>query len=137
MLAVVVSMAALLVSLVAAGYARRSAIAAERQARAAEAVIPPRPPAVDWKIEPGHDGAYRLRNIGTSTATGVRIDLPESFAGQVHADLGNGSISPGKSVDVRWYQAWMDPNLNELPVVWDGRETPQLVPIPPRPPKSS
>jgi hypothetical protein len=135
MLALAVSLAAFLVSAAAVMYTRRNALAAERQAAAAEATIPPPPPPVDWRIEPGHDGSYRLRNTGTGTATGVYVQLPDSFNGQVHVDLGDRSIRAGEAVAMRWYQNWHDPDLNDLPMVWDGQSTPVLVSVPPRPRK--
>ena len=130
LLALIVSVVALGASIVALVYTRRSAVAAERQALAAEAGIPPSPPSVDWRIEPGHCGAYRLRNTGSQTATGVRLQLPRSFNGQVHADFRDGSVLPGEAIDMRWYQNWKDLALNELPVLWDGQATPVLVPVP-------
>lgn len=59
--------------------AKRSADAAERQAAAAEAALPPPPPAVAWKAElrstarKGKGATFVLRNVGTSTAAGVRV----------------------------------------------------------------
>ena len=51
----------------------------------------------------------------------VAAAVATSFRGQVNADLRGGRIGPGESVDVRWAQAWMDPNSDELPVVWAGQ----------------
>lgn len=60
--------------------ADRSADAAMRSADAAERQIElATPPAIDFQFEQIREARYALRNIGTSTATGVTVD-PEGFA---------------------------------------------------------
>jgi hypothetical protein len=71
-----------------------SADAAERQAAAAEAALPPPPPAVAWEVElrstahKGEGATFVLRNVGTSTAAGVRVLVPPAYDGLVRLELG-------------------------------------------------
>nr|WP_221382773.1 hypothetical protein [Actinoplanes polyasparticus] len=60
---------AVIVPTVAVLYSRRQTIATER-------TVPQPPPPVAWIAE-FIGSSYRLRNVGTDTATGVRLALPE------------------------------------------------------------
>lgn len=105
-------------------YSRRQTIAAERS-------VPQPTPPVAWHAE--FDGStYRLRNVGTDTATGVRLALPEDDD-SVQARITDGTDvvasqgSFGVLITIRWVSGRQ---LSELPIVWDGQAEPVLVPLP-------
>lgn len=116
--------------------AKRSADAAERQAAAAEAALPPPPPAVAWKAElrstprKGRGATFVLRNVGTSTATGVRVVAPPAHDGLVRPELGNGEVPAHGSFHVVVISIDQLPDLHELLIAWDGCDEPVQVPLP-------
>lgn len=127
----VIAVLALIVAGAAAWYARRSALAAERQAKAAEDAVPLPPPPVSWQLERRTGDLSLLRNTGTSTAAGLTVVLPpEYFDRRLTVDLGDGVVAPGASVKVWDRQCFGEPDLDELPVIWDGQPTAVYVPFP-------
>jgi hypothetical protein len=108
--------------------AERSAEAAERQAAAAAAALPPPPPAVAWKAElrstarKGKGATFVLRNVGTSTATGVQVVVPPARDGLVRPELGNGEVPARGSFQVVVLGIDELPDLHELLIAWDGRD---------------
>jgi hypothetical protein len=122
--ALIVAVLALLVAIIAATYSRRQAVAAE-------ASIPAPPPAVDWRLERDPTDGFRLRNIGTEAATGVRLVMTQFKEGQVVTGWENAVVAAGASVRVSIYRNFQEPAVSELPVLWDGRSTPQYVAVPP------
>ncbi len=115
--------------------AKRSADAAERQA-AAEAALPPPPPAVAWKAElrgiarKGKGATFVLRNVGTSTAAGVQVVVPPAHDGLVRPELGSGEVPAHGSFQVVVLGIDQLPDLHELLIAWDGRDEPVQVPLP-------
>ena len=99
LLALIVAAAALVVSIFSARFARRSAHATERQAAAAEALLPA---PVSWRLEQADGGfTYMLRNVGTDLATGVRVITPTGFKGRLTADVKMGTFPqarPSRSI---------------------------------------
>ncbi|GAA2912087.1 hypothetical protein Acy02nite_90080 [Actinoplanes cyaneus] len=116
--------------------AKRSADAAERQAAAAEAALPPPPPDVAWKAErrstarKGSGATFVLRNVGTSTASGVRVVVPPAYNGLVRSELGNNEVPAHGSFQVVVIGIDQLPDLDELLIAWDGRDEPVQVPLP-------
>ena len=116
--------------------AKRSADAAERQAAAAEAALPSPPPAVAWKAElrstarKGKGATFVLRNVGTSTAAGVRTVVPPAYDGLVRSEPGNGEVPAYGSFQVVVLGIDQLPDLHELLIAWDGRDEPVQVPLP-------
>jgi hypothetical protein len=86
--------------------AKRTADAAERQAAAAEGALPASPAAVAWTAKlrstarRGKGATFVLRNVGTSTAAGVRVVVPPAYDGLVRSELGNGEVSAHGSFQV-------------------------------------
>lgn len=133
--------AALLVSIRSLRHARRAADAAQRQAVAAEKVVPP---AIAWQIE--HEDRFRyvseflatpyiLRNVGIQTATGVTVD---SAHGEIRmVGLDDGTVISGGSFTVLIKETNpFGPKSNEVFVSWDGQPQPVAVALPPEPPKA-
>src|ERR1700730_2654433 len=54
--------------------AERAAIAFERSAVAADALVPAPPPPVAWRLDWESNDGYNLRNAGLKPATGVKIE---------------------------------------------------------------
>jgi hypothetical protein len=125
-----IALAALMMSGLAVAISTVAALYSRRQAIAAEASVPAPPPPVDWKIERDGHG-FRMRNHGVSTATGVRILLPEENQIKLRVTDGLDVVPPGGSfgfsLGIRWASGWQ---LAEVPVVWDGQDAPVLVPLP-------
>jgi hypothetical protein len=117
--------------------AKRSADAAERQAAAAEAALPSPPPAVAWKAElrrtasKGKGATFALRNVGSSTAAGVRVVVPSAYDGLVRPELENGDVAAHGSFQVLVIGIDQLPDLHELLITWDGCNEPVQVPLPP------
>jgi hypothetical protein len=135
-----IALAALVVSILANRNAKRAAVAAERsafaalrQAAAAEAALPPAPPAVDWLIEARGKHSYAVRNIGTETAEGVQLVVPDSHDGLVRPELGDGSVPPGTAFRVVVFTVDQLPDLTELQLIWSGHDDPMQLPLPPTP----
>ncbi|MEV4707863.1 hypothetical protein [Actinoplanes sp. NPDC049316] len=116
--------------------AKRSADAAERQAAAAEAALAPPPPAVAWKAElrstarRGKGATFVLRNVGTSTAAGVRVVVPPAYEALIRSELESGEVPAHGSFQVVVIGIDQLPDLHELLVAWDGRDDPVHVPLP-------
>lgn len=100
-----------------------------RQTLAAEASIPAPSPPVDWVVLRS-DEMLLLRNVGTDTATGVRIDGSQHYSVQLWDKTG--IVRSKGSIPFQVYVVWSSGHqCNEVPVIWDGQDKPVLVPIPP------
>ncbi len=133
-----VAVAAFVVAILANRNARRSADAAERsagaterQASAAEAVVPDPPPAVAWRAEARGKRTYALRNLGTGTANGVQVVVPDAYDGLVRPDLGDGSVHPGGSFTMLVLNIAELADHMEVSLTWAGQDMPVRVPLPP------
>lgn len=113
---------------------RRAADAAERQAVAAEALLPKPPPPIKWQLEllkAGRHGSasYALRNIGTETATGVKIDQERAKAiARVEFDGDPGVVVPGATVQFWVLPTMGNPKPTEAWLTWDGVD--EEIPVP-------
>jgi hypothetical protein len=132
-----IALAALAVSILANRNARlsaiaaeRGALAAERQAAAAEAALPPPTPAVQWYAEQAGKRNYALRNVGTDTATGVRVVIPDSHKGLVRPEVTDSAVPAGSAFRVTMISVAEMPDLTELGLTWNGQDTPVTVPLP-------
>ncbi len=98
---------------------------------AAEAALPKPPPAVEWKLEPSGDKSlYLLRNVGTDTATGVRIAAPPEYDEYVQFDLPHGKVLAYAAVQILIVDVAQLPALTEISVAWDGELGETRVPVP-------
>jgi hypothetical protein len=113
-----------------AGSARRSADAAERQAVAAEKALPPPPLPVEWKLQHVGRERYALRNAGTATATGVRIDMDRAPA-VVLEDEDPVTVLPNASWSFLISPSLDQSHPRELWISWDAQREPVPVPVPP------
>ncbi|MFE3604262.1 hypothetical protein [Streptomyces goshikiensis] len=89
---------------------------------------PPRPGAVRWTLERRGKHAYLLRNTGTATATGVRVDRNRT-APIVRNLPENATVKPGESVQFLMAPTFGAPLPGEVWVEWDGHPE-QAIPIP-------
>jgi hypothetical protein len=131
---VLMSSAALAVSLATARRSRRPVGTTPTVAHPAPAIEQPRPPApspqpprdpiVAWRIQHVRGDRWALTNIGADTATGVAIDLRRSPPVGV-LNLGDGTVHPGHSVAIVIAPG---SGRRELWVSWQGR--PDAVPVP-------
>lgn len=126
----IISLAALGVSLRATRHSARSATATERQAAASEAALPKPPPAVEWRLEWQRKSSYALRNVGTDTATNVRIIVPPAYVNLVRFDLGDGTVGAGSAVRIMLISVGELDNLTDIAVAWDGHLGEIRVPVP-------
>lgn len=117
------------------GKDKQSAMAAalERIADAAERNRPGTPsrviaesaPAAEWLIENPAKNVFVLRNVGTATATGVRVVTGHELT----RDLPDGvTLGPMQSARFLLMSAWGHPLPDEVRVEWDGA-LPQSVPV--------
>lgn len=135
-LSLAVSIVGITISILANRNAARSAAAAERQARAAEAAIPSEPPPVSWIVERRGLISVWLRNIGPKTAHGVvAIDdylyTNRSATGPVSATYQLGTIAPGQAKLV-FQERLAEVHEPALKVRWDGQSSLVYLPVPPR-----
>lgn len=90
----------------------------------------PRSPQVRWSLDRKSKNTYVLRNIGSDTAEEVRI--PPESAGAIHRNLPeSATLRPNESVEFLMIPAAGFPVPNEVLVQFKGREdTPDVVPVP-------
>lgn len=123
--------------------ARRAAVAAEQSAQEATRAnalaveanqIAARtnelntPPEIAWQIAQLGNSKYRLRNIGTATATGVTAD-PAITDGPAQQLPDNETIYSSGGHDF-FAPRVMGPNLTFLSLTWDGHPDPENIPLP-------
>lgn len=85
---------------------------------------------VRWVIESGGGDSYILRNIGTTTATGVKISGNDrDIARNLPQDA---VIQPGASRQFLIVGSLGHPRPNEMLVRWNEAPEPTYVPMPPR-----
>lgn len=120
-----------------ANAAEKSAALSERAAELQEVQVSeirraPRkkPGDIAWKIEYDHGARYRLRNVGTRTATGVTAD-PEPFGGLARYLPEDAAVRAGESLEFLLIPVGQMTTPGELWLTWDGQEEPVAVPIPP------
>jgi hypothetical protein len=125
--ALLVAIAAFVVSISSAKSARRSADAAEK---ANELALPGvGRDGVRWIIEPFSRDGYQLRNVGSVRADGVTIR--ESDVPCVTSDLPDGiSLGPGEGARFLMLGTFGGPIPAHLPVRWAGSDEPVSVPVP-------
>jgi hypothetical protein len=138
---------------VAEGIARRQAEAQERRMLAAEenlqrliAQLPAAiqaharaqiatPPerhaaAVSWDLKRPKKNLFVLRNTGTETATGVRVDVGDLPAGLTRRVPENAVVREQESVEFMMIGTWNAPIPKEISVSWDGADKPTVRRVP-------
>ncbi|MFD6550368.1 hypothetical protein [Streptomyces sp. NPDC058398] len=101
------------------------------QAQARIAATPDRhPEAIAWELERRSKNLFVLRNQGTETAEGVRVDLGEHPAGLTRRVPVDGVVRKRESVEFVIIGAWQHPVPREVKVWWDGAAEPAVLPVP-------
>ncbi|WP_412538502.1 hypothetical protein R8Z50_21925 [Longispora sp. K20-0274] len=107
---------------------QRSADAAERSAAAAEALVPQAPPLVNWRLEQGGKTLYRLRNLGTTTATNVDVVGRPRDAADLIRFKPVAAILAGDAVEIMILTV-MGPTVTSLEVQCDELADPVVLPV--------
>jgi hypothetical protein len=81
---------------------------------------------VQWNLERRKD-LFTLRNVGTTTAEGVRV-LPENLPPITRNLPDNASVRPQEAVEFFMVGTWGEPVPPQIMVAWDGREAVVAVP---------
>ncbi|WP_127543496.1 hypothetical protein [Actinoplanes sp. OR16] len=128
----VVAVGAFILSGYAIQYARRSAEASERQAAAAELMVPVPTPPVSWKVTGSQGSQGRtLRHTGTETATGLRrAFVPPPDVDVIDFDPRGGTVIAEGSIDFKVLDFGEHTTPCEIFLTWDGQEEPVAVPLP-------
>lgn len=114
----------------------RQAVAAEGVLAAASGAAPTvsapaaaAPPPVAWRVTTIKGKSYRLRNIGSSEATGVIVTgVPAESAALVRVISGGGVVPAGHAVDILILEVMQLPTVNALFARWDGDNS-QTLPL--------
>lgn len=102
------------------------------QAQALGGAPPERhPEAVKWTLERTSKNVFILRNHGSETAEGVRVDVGEHPAGLTRRVPEDGVVRAHESLEFLIMGAWGHPVPRELKVWWDGKDEPAVLPVPP------
>ncbi|MFF0721328.1 hypothetical protein [Micromonospora sp. NPDC003816] len=126
-----IAVLALIVSCWSAWFARASSRAAERQAVAAEAALPPPAPDVAWVARRVGKGRYLLTNVGTRPASGVQwVRTGDRSEGFIRFPDEIGRVLPGGDIEFFVVRAMGTPVPTELLLAWDGQSEPEAIPIP-------
>ncbi|WP_437104348.1 hypothetical protein [Streptomyces sp. enrichment culture] len=106
-----------------------SALRAHAQAQIAD---PPERHAntVSWELTRSSKNVFVLRNTGTETAAGVKVDVGAHPAGLTRRIPQDAVVRKGESVEFMIIPAWGHPIPREFSVSWAGSEEPTLVPVP-------
>ncbi|RKE20126.1 hypothetical protein BX266_3471 [Streptomyces sp. TLI_171] len=89
----------------------------------------PSPLSIAWSLEHRGKHTYVLRNEGTETATGVRVD-PANLPPTAINVPENAVVRPQESVDFVMASTFGGLVPNEIWVSWDGHEEPVAVRVP-------
>lgn len=89
----------------------------------------PGPPNVAWRIERGSGAEYVLRNTGQDIAE--QVDVDESRAPIINRNLPNGAVvGPGQGHRMLLKGSWQQPMPTELYLRWAGQDDWVAVPLP-------
>ncbi|MFE4574083.1 hypothetical protein, partial [Paenibacillus chitinolyticus] len=86
--------------------------------------------AVSWTLTRSSKNVFVLRNTGTETAAGVKVDLGHHPAGLTRRVPEDGVVRKGESTDFMVMSAWGSPIPRELWVSWDGCDETAVLPVP-------
>lgn len=85
---------------------------------------------VSWHLERLSKNQLVLRNTGTETATGVRVDVGGHPAGLTRRVPQDGVVRAGESLEFLVIGAWQHPVPREIRVWCEGRDEPDIIPVP-------
>lgn len=104
-----------------------TALQARAQVHAAPASDPE---TVEWELERASKNQFVLRNLGSGTAEGVRVDLGEYPPGLTRRVPVEGVVRAHESVEFMIIGAWGHPIPRELKVWRDGSDEPAVLRVP-------
>lgn len=86
--------------------------------------------AVTWQLERPSKNVFVLRNTGTETAAGVKVDVGDHPAGLTRRVPEDAVVRKEESVEFMMLGAWGKPVPREIRVEWDGAAEPAVLRVP-------